>query len=275
MTVDESLVETGQVQPEAGRTLLVSVDEGVATVLLNRPHRLNALDPDLQRALTEAFAELDRDEDVRVIILGATGTCAFSAGADLGRMSSDDEDGAQPYLPMTGVLRNMYETVVECRTPTIAAVHGWVVGGGMELAMACDLRVAADDARFMLPESKVGLGCNFGSQMLPRLVPTGIAFEILYLGEPLSAADAHRHGLVNWLVPADRVLDKAREVAMTLVRRAPLTIRRYKAMVHLGSSLPIATALRLDPGPSPYTSHDRVEGAAAFVEKRPPVWTGR
>lgn len=259
----------------AGDEVLVTVDGPVAWVTLNRPDRLNALSVAVLQRVADAFAELDRDDDVRVVCLAAAGDRAFSAGADLKEMNSRDGSGGRPYLPMTGPLRNVYEVVLECRKPTLAVLHGWVVGGGMELAMACDLRLAAEGTRFMLPESKVGLGANFGSQMLPRLVPTAIAYEMLYLGEPLDAENAHRHGLVNWVVPHAELGDRAAGIATTLAQRAPVTLRRYKAMVQLGSTLPIAAALRLDCGPSPYLSADRSEGAAAFVEKRPPEFTGR
>ncbi|WP_433605023.1 enoyl-CoA hydratase/isomerase family protein [Dactylosporangium sp. CA-139114] len=256
--------------------LLVDVGaDGVAVVRLNRPERRNALSRGLLSDITAAFTDLDRRRDVRVVVLRGTGGQAFSVGADLKEMHDRDTAEHLPYEPMREATRNPYETVLECRKPTIAVLEGWVVGGGLELAMACDLRVAADTARFLMPESKVGLGANFGSQMLPRLVPAGFAFEVLYLAEPFDAATALRMGLLNRVTPPEELDATVDALAATLVSRAPITLQRYKAMVHLGSSLPIATALRLDPGPSPYLSEDRAEGTAAFSQKRAPQWSGR
>lgn len=260
----------------SGEDVLVVERRGhVAHVLLNRPDRLNALNQDLQGRVVEAFASLDRDDDVRVVVLGSTSERAFSAGADLVEMASGDDSGHRPYEPMRGPSRNLYETVLECRKPTIAALRGWVVGGGMELAMACDIRVADETASFMMPEANVGLGANFGSQMLPRLVASTHAYEILYTAEPIRAARAAEIGLVS-SVHAVGQLDAAVEAMATrIASRAPLTLRRYKAMVQIGSTLPVATALRLDMGPTPYLSEDRAEGAQAFREKREPRWSGR
>jgi len=239
-------------------------------VRLDRPERLNALSTAMQRDLVQVFTELDQDDDTSVVVLGTTSDRAFSAGADL------KETGPGRWVdPMRMSTRNVYETVFECRKPTIAALHGWVVGGGFELAMACDMRIAADDARFRMPEGRVGLGANFGSQMLPRLVPWAHAFDILYRGETVDANRAERIGLVSEVCTVTALDRTVQEIADVIATRAPLSLRRFKAMIQHGSTLPVASAVRLDLGPSPYTSEDRAEGAEAFREHRAPVWRGR
>lgn len=242
----------------------------ITWVRLDRPDRLNALSTSLQRQIGETFTELDRDDETAVVVLGSTSDRAFSAGADL-----KEKGPGREVDPMRMSQRNVYESVFECRKPTIAALQGWVVGGGMELAMACDMRIAADDTRFRMPEGRVGLGANFGSQMLPRLVPWAHAFDILYRAETFDAERAERIGLVTEVPPAEELEGRVQEIADVVASRAPLSLRRFKAMVQQGSTLPVATATRLDLGPSPYLSKDRAEGAQAFNEKRTPVWTGR
>lgn len=256
------------VTPSAGLTI---ERRGTVTwVRLDRPDRLNALSTDLQRNIVQTLTELDRDEETSVVVLGTTSGRAFSAGADL------KETGPQRWVdPMRMSTRNVYETVFECRKPTIAALQGWVVGGGFELAMACDMRIAADTARFRMPEARVGLGANFGSQMLPRLVPWAHAFDILYRGETVEADRAERIGLVSQICDAAALDQIVQDIADVIASRAPLSLRRFKSMIQQGSTLPVASALRLDLGPSPYTSEDRAEGASAFRESRAPVWRGR
>jgi enoyl-CoA hydratase/carnithine racemase len=255
--------------------LRVEVDGGVAWVRLDRPERLNALDTALQHRVVETFCRLDADDSVAVVVLGSTSPRAFSVGADL-KEKFEAVDGVQPTLdPMRHATRNVFETVLECRKPTIAALQGWVVGGGMELAMACDMRIAASSARFRMPEGRVGLAANFGSQMLPRLVPRAHAFDILYRAETFDAMHAAEIGFVSQVCDPEALDEVVGSIAGAIAARAPLTLRRFKAMVTVGASLPIATAIRLDPGPSPYTSEDRREGAAAFAEGREPRWIGR
>jgi enoyl-CoA hydratase len=176
---------------------------------------------------------------------------------------------------MTGSRRNFFEVIMECGKPTVAAVFGWAMGGGCELALACDIRIAADDLRIGMPEAKRGLGANFGSVVLPRVVPLGLAYQMLYTGEPLDAEAALRWGLVQEVVPRAELVGRAEALIRSIVANAPLTTQRYKAMISKGRDLPVSAALRLNVGPNPYLSEDRKEGVAAFLEKRPPKWQAR
>ena len=159
--------------------------------------------------------------------------------------------------------------------PIIAAVQGAAVAGGFELALACDLRVAARGIPMGLPEAKIGMGANFGSVVLPKRIPMGIALELLYTGEYVTSEVAERWGLVNRLVDADDVLPTALELAERIAANAPISVRRMKETAVKGLELPLWQALRLDVGPNPYLSEDRKEGIAAYLEKREPNWSGR
>lgn len=252
--------------------LRVARRDRVAYVTLDRPARRNALSEELWDRLVVTFAELDLDDAVWAVVVTGAGDHAFCSGVDLGELGGPDAGIHR--APMRRATRNLFEVLLEVQKPTIAAINGPAVGAGFELAMACDLRVVADHAYFVLPEAKRGLGATFGAAMLPRLVPRGVAMEALYLGSPISAADAGRWGLANRVVPSADVPGVTEDVVRGIVANAPLTVRRYKHAVSKGLALPMGSAVRLEAGPDPYASLDRQEGVSSFLEGRTPRWTG-
>lgn len=251
------------------------VDGRVAQITIDRPERRNALSTAASAELAEAFVRAAADPEIWVITLTGTGTQAFCAGADLKELDELARSGKSIALPMSGPSRNVFEVILETPKPTLALLNGVALGAGCELALACDLRLAADDVAIGLPEARRGMGANFGSVILPRMVPRGIALELLYTGRLLSASEANDIGLVNKIFARDDYAAAANKFASDLAENAPLTLQRYKHMALKGWELPIQTALRLDVGPNPYLSDDRIEGVRAFIEKRAPRWHGK
>ena len=255
--------------------LLISQEGFVRTLQLNRPDRRNALSESLKAALITEILSADEDDSVRVLILTGTGEQAFCAGADLKDMRQGDQAGRQFRSPMSRVERNIFEVALEFKKPLIGALNGSAVAGGFELALACDLRVSHDKALFGLPETKIGMGANFGSVVLPRLIPPAIALEMLMTGEYIDAQKARQLGLLNQVVEPQMVLTASKEMAQQIAQNAPISVRRVKAVALKGLSMPISEALRQDPGLNPYLSEDRKEGIKARLEKRAPVWKNR
>mgnify|MGYP002336075013 CR=1 FL=1 len=254
--------------------LIVETRGHVRVLTLDRPERRNALSTALQADLVEQLLTCAEDGEVRAVVLTGNGP-AFCAGFDLKEIREGDQRGEHFRPPMNRPTRSLFEVVTETPVPIVAALQRAAVAGGFELALACDLRVAARGIPMGLPEAKIGMGANFGSVVLPKRIPMGIALELLYTGEYVTSEVAERWGLVNRLVDGDDVLPTALSLAEAIAANAPISIRRMKETAVKGLELPLWQALRLDVGPNPYLSEDRTEGIAAHLEKRPPKWTGR
>jgi enoyl-CoA hydratase len=254
--------------------LIVETRGYVRVLTLDRPERRNALSSALQADLIEELLGCAEDPGVRALVLTGNGP-AFCAGFDLKEIREADQRGERFRPPMNRPTRSLFEVVTETPVPIVAALNGAAVAGGFELALACDLRVAAPGIRMGLPEATIGMGANFGSVVLPKRIPMGIALEMLLTGEYVTSEDAERWGLVNRIVGPDDVLPAAMALAERIAANAPISVRRMKETAVKGLELPLWQALRLDVGPNPYLSEDRREGIAAYLEKRPPQWSGR
>jgi enoyl-CoA hydratase len=204
-------------------------------------------------------------------MLTGTGDRVFCAGADLGELAED----AAATGPFTPVLPGLYRTCLGLSRPTIAVLNGTAAGGGLELALACDIRLMAAGARLVLPEARLGMGPTFGAALLARLLPWGRAMEAVWTGEPISAAEAERWGLVGAVHEPAELEAAAWDLAGRIAASAPLAVRRMKLVARAAREGPLAGALDLREGPDLYASEDRREGLLAWRERRPPRWRGR
>lgn len=262
-------------------TLLYEVRDGIAYLTLNRPEVLNAINHQMSREIVDACERITSDPQVRVAILAGAGERAFCTGLDL-RERAREADEATLFDKRRARnrpgIRGHAQAVAAIDKPTIAAIRGWAVGGGLELALACDLRVASEDARLGMMEVRRGrLGGAGGTQRLPRLIGVARALELCLTGEPVDAAEAYRIGLVNHVVPADQLLPRAEAIAQKICLGAPLSVIAIKEAITKGVQLPLEEGLKLESDLAMLlsTTEDQKEGARAFAEKRPPVWKGR
>ncbi len=256
-------------------TLRVERREGaIALVTLARPERLNAIGTDTLADLDAALTDLERDDSVRAFVITGEGR-AFSAGADIDELAG--LDGAAGFARFVRTFTDVLDRLERHPKPSIAAIDGAALGGGLELALACDLRVASDRARMGVPEIKLGLlpGAG-GTQRLPRLLPRGVAVQLLLTGAPLTAPDAHRLGLVNELSGDAPALETAERLARKIATGPPLAHAAAKRLVQRGVTLPLVDAIDLERETVSglFASDDAREGLAAFREKRAPEFHG-
>src|SRR5213593_4298174 len=257
------------------QTLLFEIRDGIAFVTVNRPDKLNALNDQVMLELGDAAERIATESAIKGAILTGAGPKAFVAGADIGDLAKQGPfDGKARAQRGQAVLRRL-ET---CGKPVIAAVNGFALGGGCELAMACHLRIASETAKFGQPEVKLGIAPGYGAtQRLPRIVGKGNALRLILTGEMIDAAEAHRIGLVNQVVPAGELLAKAEQTLRGILTMGPLAVRLAIEAVDQGLEMTLDEGLLLEANHFGLlaATEDMKEGLTAFLEKRPPRFRGR
>jgi enoyl-CoA hydratase len=256
-------------------SLQIDRDGAVAVVTVNRPKVLNALNTQTMDELRRTILALRHDDSVRAVILTGAGEKSFVAGADINELAVQTPAGGREHA-LRG--QHVLDLIENMGKPVIAAVNGFALGGGCELAMACTLRIASEHARFGQPEINLGIIPGYaGTQRLARLVGAGRALEILLTGEQISAPEAHRLGLVNRVVPAGELMNEARKLAATLAAKAPIAVRYIIDAVNKGArmTLPEAQVFEATLFGLVASTDDMHEGTRAFLEKRKPEFKGK
>ena len=259
----------------AYENLLLERDGATALITINRPKVLNALNSQTLDDLRHAILEVKHDDSVRAVVLTGSGDKSFVAGADINELAVLTPDGARAHA-VRG--QHVLDLIEHLGKPVIAAINGYALGGGCELAMACTIRLAADTAKLGQPEVNLGLIPGYaGTQRLARIVGRGRALELLLTGDQISAAEAHRLGLVNRVVPAGDLLTEAKTLAAALAAKAPVAVHYILEAVHKGLEMPLAQAQIFEATLFGLvgSTEDMREGTKAFIQKRKPEFKGR
>lgn len=257
------------------KNLLLTKEGEIAIVSINRPQALNAMNTEVLSEMSQMMSDLENDESINVIILTGSGEKAFVAGADIGAMSK--------LTPMEGREfgqrgQRVLAKIENLKKPVIVAINGFALGGGCEIAMACDIRIASDKARIGQPEVNLGIIPGFGgTQRLPRLVGIGKAKELIFTGDMIDANEALRIGLVDKVVPHDKLMEEAKKMAKNIAGKGQAAIRLAKSAINNGVNADLSTGCILEKEAFGvcFSTEDQKEGMKAFLEKRKPAFKGK
>jgi len=256
------------------RYIIFEKRDGIGWVQFNRPEKLNALNPDVLRDLEKAVATCEEDDSIRIVVLHGNEK-AFVAGADIENMAKGDIKFAHE---LTDLTMRVQERLADLPKPTIAAISGYALGGGCEIALCCDFRIAADNAVFGQPEITLGIiPGGGGTQRLPRLVGLGPATDLIFTGEMIKADRAERIGLVNKMVPLNQLETEVQALAFKLMKQPVLALRAAKTAIRKGLNVSLKEGLQLEQDQfcMLFCTEDQKEGMTAFIEKREPIFKGR
>ncbi len=257
------------------KNILLNIEENIATITFNRPKALNAMNAETMAEFFAAASLCKNDDNVKVIILTGSGDKAFVAGADISQMQDLSAPEALQFMEMG---HDVLRLIEEMPKPSIAAINGFALGGGTEISMACDIRIASEKAVFGQPEILIGLIPGWGgTQRLPRLVGMGVAKELILGGGQINAQRAYEIGLVNKVFPAAALMEETRKFARKLASMPPFTMKMAKYSMNYGYDLPLynANKLEVECCAQCFSTQDQKEGMKAFLEKRKPNFTGR
>ena len=267
----------GKAEMSSFHTIILTKKEGVVTITLNRPERMNALNAQLKEELGSAVLQAEMDPDVRVIIITGAGTKAFCAGKDLKEATEASQSSSEFYASQKKTMQ-LFRSLDSCSKPVIAAINGLAYGGGAEICLCCDMRYISDTAKIGLTEVNLGIiPAGGGTQRLPRLIGIAAAKDMLFNGKTLGAGAANEIGLVNGVFPANQLMEEVTNIAVKIASKPALAVQSVKRVVDVGMQTDIASGLELELMTASvlFDTEDRKEGMAAFIEKRKPNFNSK
>lgn len=254
------------------KTVLLEVKNGIGYITINRPEALNALSSQVLADLNEVLDQVEKSEEIRVVIVTGAGEKAFVAGADIKEMDLMSPIQAFEYMTFAN---DTFTRLSDLRQPTIAVINGYALGGGMELALSTDIRIGFEKTMVGFPEVGLGIIPGFaGTQRMSRLIGTSRAKELIFTARTVKGQEAYDLGILNKLVPAEELLSSAEELAAAIMKNAPLAVEKAKHVIQVGAELPLKNAIRLETEAEAllFSTEDKLEGMRAFVEKRKAVF---